>query len=183
MEVTPMTSAFKHLLVRFSGTALLVASVVLWSGCASLGTSNASTDTATTVIGTWTYEASGSQPLSEGTLQLATTNGRLRGQLRDAQLGTIPINANVSGKRLEVRMDLFRFGPLSIAGSVQGDEFRGLVDRPVYDVTMSADDASRHQTRGNMYGSFRAERRSVPAVPELVLNCPTLGPDGLRACR
>lgn len=178
-----MISAFKHLLVRSSGIALLVASVAIWSGCASLGTSNASSDAATMVIGTWTYETSGSHPLSEGTLQLATTNGRLRGQLRDAQLGTIPINANVSGKRLELRMDLFRIGPLSIAGSVQGDEFRGLVDRPVYDVTMSANEASRHQTRDDLYGSFHAERRGAPATPELVLNCPTLGPDGLRACR
>jgi hypothetical protein len=183
MEVAPMIPDCKRSRLHSFGAVLLVAAIALWSGCATLHSSPPSSDALSKVTGTWTYKASGSQPLSEGTLQLATTDGRLTGQLRDAQLGTIPINANVSGQRLELRLDVFRIGPLSVAGSVQGDEFRGMVDRPVYDVSMSANEGSRSPSQDTMYGSFRAERRDAPAMPELLLNCPTLGPDGLRACR
>ena len=147
-----------------------------------MGSSTHADDTLTEVIGTWTYKASGSQPLSRGTLQLATHNGRLRGQIRDSELGTIPIHADVSGRRLELRMDLFRAGPLSVAGSVEGDEFRGLIDRPVHNVTMDANEVASTQQH-DVYGSFQAERRVTSFTPLLVLNCPTLGPDGIVACR
>lgn len=176
-----MTSGLKRTLTRSLGLAVLAASIVVLAGCAAMG-STASNEALTDVIGTWTYKASGTQPLSKGTLQLATKNGRLTGQLRDSQLGTIPLDAHVSGERLELRMDVFRVGPLSVAGSVEGDQFRGLVDQPFYDVTMSADMRSRQQ-RESMHGSFRAERRGSPGTPNFVLNCPKLGPDGIQSCR
>lgn len=165
---------------RLSALWLVVASAMLFTGCVSLG-SSPSGSTASDVIGTWTYRASGAQPLSRGTLQITARDGRLMGQLRDAELGTIPLQADVSGRRLELRMDLFRAGPLSVAGSVEGDEFRGLIDRPMYNVTMSADEAAAHDD--TVYGSFTAERQAAPMGPRLVLNCPKLGPDGLVACR
>jgi hypothetical protein len=172
-----MTSVFR----RFTLLSLAVATATLLIGCASLGSSSDANGTLTNVIGTWTYEATGSQPLSRGTLQLATRNGRLMGQLRDSELGTIPIHADVSGQRLELRMDLFRMGPLSVAGSVEGDEFRALIDRPTYNVTMDANEASAHQR--DVYGSFEAERRVTSHTPQLVLNCPQLGPDGIVSCK
>lgn len=176
-----MTSGLMHA-ARSLGLVFFAAAALVLAGCASTGSSTSGRDAAATVTGTWTYNASGAQPLSRGTLQLATNNGRLVGQLRDSELGTIPIDARMLGGRLELRMDVFRFGLLSVQGAVQGDEFRGLVDRPDYDVSMNADRSSRRHAPA-LYGSFRAQRRSVPSVPALVLNCPKLGPDGLIACR
>jgi hypothetical protein len=176
-----MTVKLKRTFPLLLGVATLIASTIIWTGCATTGSSSTN-DALTEVIGTWTYEASGSQPLSRGVFQLAATNGRLIGRLRDSELGTMPLHVNVSGKRLELRMDVFRFGTLSVAGSVEGDQFRGLVDQPTYDVSMSADETSRAR-RSDFYGSFRAERRGVPAIPEIVLNCPRLGPDGIQTCR
>lgn len=176
-----MTAERKRTFSLSLNLAVLLASVVLLTGCASTGPLNTN-DALTEVIGTWTYEASGSQPLSRGVFQLAATNGRLIGQLRDSELGSIPVHAHISGRRLELRMDVFRFGTLSVAGSVEGDEFRGLVDQPTYNVSMSADETSRDR-RSDLYGSFRAERRGSPALPGIVLNCPQLGPDGIQPCR
>jgi len=174
-----MKTAFRHVAVL----TLALATVSALTGCVSVNSSSQTTSSHTEVIGTWTYEASGVQPLSRGTLQLATRNGRLLGQLRDSELGAIPVQADVSGHRLELRMDLFRVGPLSVAGSVEGDTFRGLIDRPMYDVTMDANEAGSAQ-EDNLYGSFQAERRATKyAMPMLVLNCPKLGPDGIVACR
>ena len=174
-----MTADFRH----FVFLSLAIATALVFTGCASMGSSTSGESTLTEVIGTWTYQASGSQPLSRGTLQLAARNGRLMGQLRDSELGTIPIHADVSGQRLELRMDLFRSGPLSVAGSVEGDEFRGLIDRPAYNVTMDANEAASTRQR-DVYGSFQAERRvTAYDAPQFVLNCPKLGPDGLLTCR
>lgn len=182
MKVATMTSGLNRTLIRSLSLLALAVSIVVLAGCAATGPSTPSSDALAEVVGTWTYKTSGTQPLSRGTLQLATKDGRLMGQLRDSELGTIPLDAQVSGERLELRMDVFRVGPLSIAGSVEGNEFRGLVDRPAYNVTMSADTRSWYQSQ-NMYGSFRAERRGAPATPNFVLNCPKLGPDGIQACQ
>lgn len=174
-----MNTAFRHVAVF----ALALATVSTLTGCASVGSSTQGAHSYTELVGTWTYEASGVQPLSRGTLQLATRNGRLLGQIRDSELGTIPIRADVSGRRLELRMDLFRVGPLSVAGAVDGDTFHGLIDRPMYDVTMDANETTSSR-EDNLYGSFQAERRAAKyAMPLLVLNCPKLGPDGIVACR
>lgn len=176
-----MISGLRRTALRSFSIGILVVFVIFLIGCATTGASNDSGEALAGVIGTWTYEASGSQPLSRGTFQLATTNGRLTGQLRDSELGAIPLDANVSGKRLELRIDVFRIGALSVAGSVQGDEFRGLVDRPAYNVAMSANEAPELQR--DLHGSFRAERRGAPASPKLVLGCPKLGPDGIQSCQ
>lgn len=174
-----MKTTFRHVVLF----ALALTTVATLTGCLSVGSSSQSASSHTDVVGTWTYEASGTQPLSRGTLQLATRNGRLLGQIRDSELGTVPIQANMTGRRLELQMDLFRVGPLSVAGSVEGDTFHGLIDRPVYNVTMDANEAASARET-NLYGSFQAERRAAAyAAPLLVLNCPKLGPDGIVACR
>lgn len=157
---------------------LPLTAVAMLTGCASMGSS--SDKVPADVTGTWTYRTSGPQPLSQGTLLLATRDGRLTGRLRDEELGTIPLHADISGRRVKLRLELLQAGPFLIAAKVNNDEIRGLIDRPQYDVTMSAE-ASRQP--GRMKGAFQAERQSSPVPTHLVLNCPKLGPDGLRPCR
>ncbi len=165
-------------------TVLLVAlaAVVGLTGCTTSEPTRRDGPSVSEVVGTWTYRASGSQPLSRGTLQLNTTRGHLIGRLRDAELGTVPIDARMHGERLTLRMDLFRVGPVSVSGVVEDGTFRGLVDRPEYDVAMSQDE-TRYAHQSSVRGAFLAERQTHTASLALPFDCPRLGPDGLMPCR
>lgn len=164
-----------------AGFVVVLAMAALLAGCTPSASTQRTERAVSEVVGTWTYRASGAQPLSRGTLQLSTTRGHLTGRLRDAELGSIPINARLHGERLTLRMDLFRVGPVAVSGTIEGNEFRGIVDRPTYDVTMNqADD---RYARSPVRGAFHAERRTPTAAADLPFDCPRLGPDGLMPCR
>ena len=175
-----MIRGLQRYVAQYVPVLVLTAAALGLAGCAVFGSTQGA-DQASDVIGTWAYRTSGSQPLSTGTLQITTAQGRLMARLRDAELGTVPIDARIYGERLTLRMDLFRIGPVSVSGKVEGDQFRGLVDRPTYDVTMSQDKTSR--SRQTVRGSFLAQRRASLSSPLVSIDCPRLGPDGLQPCR
>jgi len=182
LEVDVMIRGQKQHVVSHAGLIALIVALVGLMGCATSGPTTHSEESMSNVLGTWTYRTSGSQLLSRGTFQLTSTQGRLVGRLRDSELGTVSIHGRMYGERLTLRMDLFRLGPVSVSGQVRDDQFRGLVDRPTYDVSMNQAETSR--SREVVRGSFLAKRHvtlSAAALPPL--NCPTLHPDGLRPCR
>ncbi|WP_028566763.1 hypothetical protein [Salisaeta longa] len=117
------------------------------------------------VLGTWQYQANGTQVLSRGTFQIAMRKGQLRGILRDAKRGAIPLQVRVHNNRLSLDLEAYQ-----VRGIVEGDAFTATLERPMWDVSVAPPTsrvprAAPRDDRGALFAR-RVERAGL-AVPPL----------------
>ncbi|PEN15118.1 hypothetical protein CRI94_02180 [Longibacter salinarum] len=161
----------------FTPFIALLAAFVVFSGCASTQSASDRGNT-NDVLGTWKYRTmAGSDVLDEGVIQITMVQGRLEGTLRDARVGTIPVDVSYRGERLELDLDEIR-----IYGRVQNDEFTAYYERPMWDVSTSQD--VRHQTNNRLSGSLSARRVHSTGYeePDIDLGCDALTVESKSAC-
>ncbi len=144
-------------------------------GCAATSEPAASPLGVHAATGVWTYETAGSRYLTRGTFRLnLDDDGRLRGTLRDARLGTVDVEGRLRGRRLVLRIGQ----RLAVHGTVEGDRFTGALELPFYDVANAYGTSARQQRRGrgsrfrqSTDGAFYAERGSLLGTTLPPIDC------------
>lgn len=165
------------LMSRFLVPLLFAASLLLLPGCASTQ-ATADRGNSSEVLGTWKYRAmAGSDVLDEGVIRITMVKGRLQGTLRDARLGTVPVDVRYRGSRLSLRLDEIR-----IDGRVKNNEYTAYYERPMWDVTTSQ---NFRQNAQRINGSISARRvhKTGYAGPQIDLGCDPLTIESSSRCR
>jgi hypothetical protein len=171
---SPAASSYRALVRRL---LLLVACVLPLAGglggCAATAEQAASPPGLHAATGVWTYETTGSRYLTRGTLRLALDDdGRLRGTLRDARLGTVDVDGRLRGRHLVLRIGQ----RLAVHGTVEGDRFTGALELPFYDVANAYGTSARQRRGGSRFrqstdGAFYAERGSLLGTTLPPIDC------------
>jgi len=131
------------------------------------------------ILGTWEYRAmAGSDVLDEGVIRITMVHGRLQGTLRDARIGTVPVDVTYRGSRLRLDLDEIR-----IYGNVKDDRYTAYYERPMWDVTTSQNFRGSSSQRINGSLAARRVRSTGYQAPNIDLGCDPLTVEAADACR
>lgn len=156
-------------LTRFFTVLSLVAAGTIAVGCLpSEQTTKENAAARAAVIGTWEYRVDGAAPLDEGTFQITTKDGQLRGVLRDRRLGRLQTRVDVNDSRLELSFD-----DLRISGYVEDGQLTGFLRRRKWDVSTRRRSQRRSQFRSASFSARRVQSAAAADTPS-ILKCRSL---------
>lgn len=154
--------------------------VFLLAGCTASAPTAISPEQASSVVGVWEYDVTGSPHLANGTLKIGFQDGRLTGTVRDRQRGHLSARIRLQGRRFEMRVD-----EVYVSGRVEDNRLQAFCRRPLWDVSTSQNVGRTGQPRRPSYSARLVARRvtAFPSAPASASRCDPLLEEVNYRCR